>query len=150
MAIRVECYAGYQGDQEPLAFWLGERRLAVHAVVDRWFAPMQRRFKVDADDGNMYVLRHDETSGYGSTGGARRPGTETPSSRRTVPLRSPWIRSLANERSPTQAKAPKTRAGTVPRVGAGTILGRCIQTTFSSSDHLRFELSLRRSTEYDA
>jgi hypothetical protein len=63
IAIRVECYAGYRSEQEPLAFWLGERRLAVRAVVDRWFAPMQRWFKVDADDGNMYVLRHDEESG---------------------------------------------------------------------------------------
>ena len=63
MSIRVECYAGYRGEQEPLAFWLGERRLAVHAVVDRWFAPTQRWFKVDADDGNMYVLRHDDASG---------------------------------------------------------------------------------------
>ncbi len=42
MAVRVECYAGYRGDQEPLAFWLGKRRLAVRAVVDRWFAPTQR------------------------------------------------------------------------------------------------------------
>jgi hypothetical protein len=63
MAIRVECYAGYRGEQEPLAFWLGERRLVVRAVVDRWFAPTQRWFKVDAHDGNMYVLRHEETSG---------------------------------------------------------------------------------------
>ena len=46
MAIRVECYAGYRGEQEPLAFWLGERRLAVRAVVDRWFAPTQRWFKL--------------------------------------------------------------------------------------------------------
>ena len=63
MAIRVECYAGYRGEQEPLALWLGERRLAVRAVVDRWFAPTQRWFKVDADDGNTYILRHDEASG---------------------------------------------------------------------------------------
>jgi hypothetical protein len=63
MAIRVECYAGYRSEQEPLAFWLGERRLVVRAVVDRSFAPTQRWFKVDADDGNMYVLRHDEASG---------------------------------------------------------------------------------------
>ena len=60
MTIRVECYAGYRGDQEPLAFWLGERRFAVRSVVDRWFAPMQRWFKVDADDGRMYILRHDQ------------------------------------------------------------------------------------------
>ena len=63
MAIRVECYAGYRGEQEPLAFWLGERRLAVRGVVDRWFAPTQRWFKVDTDDGDMYVLKHDEASG---------------------------------------------------------------------------------------
>src|SRR5437773_8990933 len=50
MAIRVECYAGYRGEQEPVAFWLGTRRLAVHAVTDRWFAPSQRWFRVDADD----------------------------------------------------------------------------------------------------
>ena len=63
MPIRVECYAGYRGDQEPIAFWLGERRLAVRGVVDRWFAPTQRWFKVDADDRRMYVLRHDEATG---------------------------------------------------------------------------------------
>jgi hypothetical protein len=61
MLIRVECYAGYRGEQEPTAFWLGERRLAVRAIVDRWFAPAQRWFRVDAEDGNLYVLRHDES-----------------------------------------------------------------------------------------
>jgi hypothetical protein len=63
MAIRVECYAGYRGEQEPVAFWLAERRIAVRAIVDRWLAPSQRWFRVDAADGNVYVLRHDETSG---------------------------------------------------------------------------------------
>jgi len=62
MAIRVECYAGYRAEQEPLAFWLGERRLAVRLIVDRWFAPTQRWFKVEADDGHTYVLRHNEPS----------------------------------------------------------------------------------------
>ncbi len=61
--IRVESCAGYRGDQEPIAFWLGERRIGVRAIVDRWFAPNQRWFKVDADDGHAYVLRHDETEG---------------------------------------------------------------------------------------
>jgi len=62
MAINVECYSGYRSEQEPLAFWLGERRLEVRAIVDRWYAPTQRWFRVDADDGNLYVLRHDEPS----------------------------------------------------------------------------------------
>lgn len=63
MPIRVSSYAGYRADQEPLAFWLGERRVEVRAIVDRWYAPTQRWFRVDADDGNLYVLRHDEASG---------------------------------------------------------------------------------------
>lgn len=63
MALRVECYAGYRGEQEPTAFCLGERRLAVRAIVDRWFAPAQRWFRVDAEDGHRYVLRHDESTG---------------------------------------------------------------------------------------
>lgn len=63
MAIRVECYAGYRGEQEPTAFWLGERRVAVREIVDRWFGPSQRWFRVHGDDRDLYVLRHDETSG---------------------------------------------------------------------------------------
>ena len=39
MAIRVECEAGYRGDQEPVAFWLGERRLV--PLAD----PARRRVK---------------------------------------------------------------------------------------------------------
>jgi hypothetical protein len=63
MTIRVECQNGYRGEREPRAFWLGERRVEVRAVTDRWFAPQQRWFRVDADDDSMYVLRHDEASG---------------------------------------------------------------------------------------
>lgn len=60
MKIGVECYAGYRGAQEPRAFSLGERRLEVSAIVDRWLGPDHRYFKVTASDGNTYVLRYDE------------------------------------------------------------------------------------------
>ena len=63
MALRVECHAGYRGEQEPCAFWLGEQRLVVREVVDRWFAPTKRWFKVDVADKSTYVVRHDEVSG---------------------------------------------------------------------------------------
>lgn len=62
MTLRVESYAGYRGDQEPRAFWLGEQRLEVRDIQDRWFAPDQRWFRVAADDGHAYVLRHDHDS----------------------------------------------------------------------------------------
>jgi len=54
MILRVECCAGYRGEREPMAFWFGARRLVVRAIVDRWFAPTQRWFKVDADDDQTY------------------------------------------------------------------------------------------------
>ncbi len=60
MTIRVQCYAGYRGEQTPRAFWLGERRLEVLEVLDCWLGPDYRYFKVKAEDGNAYILRHDE------------------------------------------------------------------------------------------
>jgi len=63
MNLRVESQAGFGGEQEPVAFWLGARRLVVRAITDRWFAPTQRWCKVDVDDDQTYVLRCQETTG---------------------------------------------------------------------------------------
>ena len=78
MAIRVECYAGYRGDEEPRAFWLGERRLEVIELLDRWLAPNHRYFKVKADDGDIYILRHDEVRGEWELGAYTRAQTAAP------------------------------------------------------------------------
>ncbi len=59
MEIRVDCYAGYRGEETPRAFYLGLRRMVVVEVMDRWLAPDHRYFKVLADDGGIYILRHD-------------------------------------------------------------------------------------------
>lgn len=78
MPIRVECYAGYRGEQEPTTFWLGECRVAVRAVIARWYSPAQRWFKVEAEDGDTYILRHDEPSGdweLAAFTSAKSPGT---------------------------------------------------------------------------
>ena len=72
MKLRVECYAGYRGEQEPRAFALGERRLEVLSIIDRWLAPDHRYFKVAASDGDTYVLRHDEPSGEWTLGAFRK------------------------------------------------------------------------------
>jgi hypothetical protein len=58
-AIRVACYAGHRGEQEPLRFWLGERPVQVLEIVDRWLAPEHRYFKLRGDDASTYILRHD-------------------------------------------------------------------------------------------
>jgi hypothetical protein len=63
MKIRVECHAGYRGDEEPRSFTLGARRMDVVEIVDRWMAPDLRYFKVATEDGRQMVLRHDTASG---------------------------------------------------------------------------------------
>lgn len=62
MQIRVHCYAGHRGEEEPRAFDLEDRRLEIVLIIDRRLAPDHRYFKVQADDGNVYVLRHDEAA----------------------------------------------------------------------------------------
>ena len=63
MRIAVSCLAGHRGEPEPQAFWLGERRIEVQAILDRWLAPDHRYFKLQADDGDTYILRHDTATG---------------------------------------------------------------------------------------
>jgi hypothetical protein len=57
--LRVECHAGHRGEETPCAFHLGQRRITVLDVLDRWLAPDHRYFKVTGDDGGIYILRHD-------------------------------------------------------------------------------------------
>ena len=58
--IRVECYAGYRGDERPVRFVLGERTYEVTGIEDRWYSPGSVYFRVRADDGSYYILRHNE------------------------------------------------------------------------------------------
>lgn len=62
MDIRVEYEAGVAGEPEPAVVWFGSRRLAVRAIVDRWYGTDRRWWKLDTDDG-LYVLRRDDDSG---------------------------------------------------------------------------------------
>lgn len=60
----MECYAGYRGEEEPRRFQLGGREVAVEEVVDRWYEPEHRYFKVRGDDRGVYILRHDFESDH--------------------------------------------------------------------------------------
>lgn len=62
MQIRVQCYAGYRGEETPRRFWLGTRKIEVQEVLDRWMDPDYRYFKVSGDDNAVYILRHDNES----------------------------------------------------------------------------------------
>ncbi len=58
--VVVECYAGYRGDERPVRFVLGGQAYEIDEVDDRWYSPEATYFRVVANDGNIYVLRHDE------------------------------------------------------------------------------------------
>ena len=58
MDLRVECYSGYKADQRPVRFQLGQRNYLVEELLDQWYGPEDTYFKVRADDGNLYILRH--------------------------------------------------------------------------------------------
>jgi hypothetical protein len=60
MKLEVETYSGHKADERPIRFRLGERWLAVVDVTDRWYDPDAIYFRVLAEDGDLYILRHDE------------------------------------------------------------------------------------------
>ena len=59
IGVRVDCYAGYRGEQEPRRFHFGPRAIAVAEILDRWLGPDHRYFKLLGSDGDTYILRHD-------------------------------------------------------------------------------------------
>lgn len=63
LTLKVECYAGYKADERPLRFTAegpGSRTFEVKEVLDRWYGVGYSCFKVQADDGGVYILRHEE------------------------------------------------------------------------------------------
>lgn len=62
--IKVECYAGYRGQETPRAFAHLERRHEIFEILDRWYeegrdpkAPRHDYFKVRTKDGEIFLLR---------------------------------------------------------------------------------------------
>jgi hypothetical protein len=64
LRVRVECYAGYRGEQRPLRFYLKQRCIEVVEIIDQWHGPDYRYCKVRGDDDGVYILRHAMEDGY--------------------------------------------------------------------------------------
>lgn len=56
--VRVECYSGYKADERPIRFEIHGRMFEVKENLDRWYGIDYEYFKVRADDGNDYILKH--------------------------------------------------------------------------------------------
>lgn len=62
IAVTVKCYAGYRGEQTPTSFVIWGKEHKVTELVDQWLAPAHRYFKVKDETGDIFILRHDQTS----------------------------------------------------------------------------------------
>lgn len=78
MTLRVECYAGHRADERPVRFEMGGHLFEVAAVEDQWYSSEARYFRVIAQDGNLYVLKHSEARDEWTLEGfrARRSGDQ--------------------------------------------------------------------------
>jgi hypothetical protein len=57
MKMSVECQNGL-----PVRFQLGQQLRVVEELLDRWYGAHDSYFKVRADDGDLYILRKDEST----------------------------------------------------------------------------------------
>jgi len=53
MKIHLQCYPGHRGEEEPRSFDLGDRRIEVMVITDRWRSPDHPYCKVRDDDGSV-------------------------------------------------------------------------------------------------
>jgi hypothetical protein len=58
MKVVVETLSGYRADDQPRRFSIAGVCREVLSVDDRWYGPDDDWFRVRADDGHVYVLRH--------------------------------------------------------------------------------------------
>lgn len=57
--LKVECYAGYRGEEAPRRFSIAGHTIEVVVILDRWLSPDHRYFKIQGNDQSVYLLRHD-------------------------------------------------------------------------------------------
>ena len=61
MDLKVETYPGSAGAELIRRFHLGGRAVEVAENLDQWHGRDYRYFKIKGEDGNLYILRFDET-----------------------------------------------------------------------------------------
>ena len=62
LPIHVDEYSGHTANQRPRSFSLDERLYEIAAVLDQWYEPCATYFKVQTEEGKVYLLRYDGQS----------------------------------------------------------------------------------------
>jgi hypothetical protein len=57
--ITVDCRREANGEEVPVSFKLGEKQVSIAKISDRWLAKDHCYFKITAESGASYILRHD-------------------------------------------------------------------------------------------
>ena len=63
MIVQVQCYAGRRPDERPVRFQIGDRDYMVDEIVEQWYGMDNSFYRVHADDGKVYLLRHHASDG---------------------------------------------------------------------------------------
>jgi len=58
--VRVECYSGHKAEERPVRILFERHTLEIAETEDRWYSPGATYFRVLAESGDRYVLRHDD------------------------------------------------------------------------------------------
>lgn len=76
MRVEVEAYSGHKANERPLRFRVGTVTHEVKSVLDRWYGPEDEWFKVEADDGNTFILRYRAASDEWTLDSFRKSGPD--------------------------------------------------------------------------
>ena len=61
MRVQVECHIDDRSEQIPGRIDLDGRSVEIQEILDQWHGDDYRYFKLIGRDGNLYILRHDES-----------------------------------------------------------------------------------------
>jgi hypothetical protein len=59
ISVKVQTSPGYGAYEDPVSFKIVERMFLVREIMDRWHGADYTYYKLIADDGNLYVIKHD-------------------------------------------------------------------------------------------
>ena len=61
MKVQLERCGGHFGAEMPVCFRFGARDIKIVETVDQWYGPDYCYFKIRGNDGNLCILRVDES-----------------------------------------------------------------------------------------
>ncbi len=59
ISIKVRTSPGYGAQEDPISFKIVDTTFLVTEILDRWYGAESAYFKLIADDGNLYMVKHE-------------------------------------------------------------------------------------------